>query len=318
MEADAGGDATDRAIAAPVLPAPHLRALQEGGLASCDLLVSAFVAACTSYKRASLVAPFPGDLFGGVGGREKDFDALAATVAALPPLHALQPLGVSTHAHASTHGHADVHAHANIHGHAYEQQQQQQQQQPQRVLSGQQAMLLDWLLAPTGRRAIRMRHISLGRFRTQLSAMTAAGPQAHTALLPVSTPPEATPTYIFECTSTTSASPSRTSTSRPPVLAFHGTAFDRVHSILCTGLQPASNTRLMRNAAIFGDGVYLSTRYDVAFSFATPAPGWARSALGWKLRAVLVCQVDADASEATAAALADGSADRYVHVQTGT
>ena len=51
------------------------------------------------------------------------------------------------------------------------------------------------------------------------------------------------------------------------VLAWHGTSFERLHSIISTGLQPASGTRLQRNGANHGGGIYLSTDYGVAWSF---------------------------------------------------
>ena len=51
-------------------------------------------------------------------------------------------------------------------------------------------------------------------------------------------------------------------------------------------------------------GIYLSTDYGVAWSFCSAAPAWRRSALGHKLRAVLVCQVDMELASRA------GSADR--------
>ncbi|GAX78520.1 hypothetical protein CEUSTIGMA_g5960.t1 [Chlamydomonas eustigma] len=84
------------------------------------------------------------------------------------------------------------------------------------------------------------------------------------------------------------------------LLAFHGTSFERLHSILNTGLQPASGTRLQRNGAVHGQGIYMSTDYGVAFSFCNPASAWKESMLGCKLRAVLVCEVESDQATSVA------------------
>ncbi len=53
-------------------------------------------------------------------------------------------------------------------------------------------------------------------------------------------------------------------------------------------------TKLQRNGALFGSGIYLSTSYDTAFSFCEPRAAWARSRFGTKLRVLLVCEVDLD------------------------
>lgn len=47
------------------------------------------------------------------------------------------------------------------------------------------------------------------------------------------------------------------SSSSGSLLAWHGTSFERLHSIISTGLQPASGTRLQRNGANHGEGIYL-------------------------------------------------------------
>ena len=41
------------------------------------------------------------------------------------------------------------------------------------------------------------------------------------------------------------------------VVAYHGTSMENMHSITNAGLLNLSNTRLMRNAAAFGEGIYL-------------------------------------------------------------
>ncbi len=42
-----------------------------------------------------------------------------------------------------------------------------------------------------------------------------------------------------------------------PVIAYHGTCMENLHSILNTGLLNFSGTRMGRNGAIFGNGIYL-------------------------------------------------------------
>lgn len=81
-------------------------------------------------------------------------------------------------------------------------------------------------------------------------------------------------------------------------LAMHGTSMENIHSIMHAGLQCASGTNLQRTGAIFGEGIYFSTEYSVAYSFSKPAVGWKNSLLGQKLRCLLVCEVHVCKEEA--------------------
>lgn len=83
------------------------------------------------------------------------------------------------------------------------------------------------------------------------------------------------------------------------VFCFHGTPFARLHSILHNGLLNATGTRAAANGALFGAGIYASTDLGTALAFTAPARGWARSALGRRLRCALACR-------ATGAAAAHG------------
>eukprot|EP00850_Spirogloea_muscicola_P011695 SM000073S21471 [mRNA] locus=s73:535288:537284:+ [translate_table: standard] len=74
-------------------------------------------------------------------------------------------------------------------------------------------------------------------------------------------------------------------------MAFHGTAAENLHSILRCGLLNMSGTRLQKNGAMFGDGVYLTTDAAVALAFSSPADIWERSALGGHTRYLLLCEV---------------------------
>ena len=335
--------------------------------AGADLVTSAFAAAVLHYKRASVALPFPSDLFS--NGTEKDFEAAQRAIDALPPMQTLL------------------------------QSQQQQQQQPGHPMAAVQPetssslpqasrLMLNWLLAPNsagGRRCPRMlRHIGLEEFGGQLRALY--GPDIKIGMPLIGAQ---APDYVFENLAT--ASPQQPlddaaaglalrggAVTAPAggssMLAWHGTSFERLHSIISTGLAPASGTRLQRNGAIHGEvgpiggvgtclsvslcihttpvlsiprrytcpssvplwlrsavscatplhpsllrlsfpiiilppdapvqGIYLSTDYGVAWSFCSAAPAWRRSALGHKLRAVLVCQVDMELASRA------GSADR--------
>lgn len=75
------------------------------------------------------------------------------------------------------------------------------------------------------------------------------------------------------------------------IIAFHGTDFANLHSILQQGLLAASGTRLQVNGALFGQGLYLSTDFNTAFSFTKGREAWHNSTLGRHLRCVLVCEV---------------------------
>ena len=79
-------------------------------------------------------------------------------------------------------------------------------------------------------------------------------------------------------------------------LAWHGTSFENLHSVLHTGLLNLSGTRLERTGAAFGKGIYFSSEITVAYAFcpASAATAWGRGALGRRLRCLLVCGVDRD------------------------
>ena len=72
---------------------------------------------------------------------------------------------------------------------------------------------------------------------------------------------------------------------------FHGTAFHNLHSILHNGLLNFSGMKMQRNGALYGQGVYLSEDFDVAFSFCSGAKGLDNSIIGTRLRVLLVCEV---------------------------
>ena len=46
----------------------------------------------------------------------------------------------------------------------------------------------------------------------------------------------------------------------PHQQAFHGTYLEALHSIIHVGLQNLSGTTLQRNGAIYGKGIYLTTK----------------------------------------------------------
>ena len=64
-------------------------------------------------------------------------------------------------------------------------------------------------------------------------------------------------------------------------ILFHGTSLDRLHAILCQGLQVLSNTPLMRHAAAKGKGIYTADEPATAWSYADPVPSGSAGS-GWK------------------------------------
>ena len=87
------------------------------------------------------------------------------------------------------------------------------------------------------------------------------------------------------------------------LLAFHGTSFENMHSILHNGLLNLSGTRLERTGSAFGQGIYLSTEMSVAYAFSLAADACRSAVLGGRLRCLLVCGVE---REHAAAAQGDG------------
>ncbi len=194
--------------------------------------------------------------------------------------------------------------------------------------------LLRWLLTPDNRRANTFAPVSLEQFSEHVRS--ARYQQAGAATGKATVPPDfripaEVPTAILRRLPDSNAAAGAAAAFAQPVVAFHGTCFENVHSILNTGLVNVSATRatMQRNGAIFGAGIYLrcgaarrpegsrvwrvhasvpwvkrksvgaaavprarSTRFDVAFSFSKPAAGWRHSALGGMCRCLLVCEVD--------------------------
>lgn len=116
-----------------------------------------------------------------------------------------------------------------------------------------------------------------------------------------------------------SAGPQQThqknSQGKQAVLAFHGTDFSAMHSILQQGLLAASGTRLQTTGAVFGQGIYLSTDFTTAFQFTKGRPAWQHSMLGRHLRCVLVCEV---AEAATVSQTGTQSGSRYEQASLAT
>jgi Poly(ADP-ribose) polymerase catalytic domain len=84
------------------------------------------------------------------------------------------------------------------------------------------------------------------------------------------------------------------------ITGFHGTSFENLHSIIRSGLVPASGTKLERNGKTFGEGIYLSTELPVAYTFCSGAERWKGSSLapeGTRLRCILVCGVKENAQK---------------------
>ena len=69
-------------------------------------------------------------------------------------------------------------------------------------------------------------------------------------------------------------------------IGFHGTHTENVISILKNGLCGHLNKR-----SLYGQGTYLSTDVDVAFSFSKQGKSWPLSSLGNNMMCVVMCQI---------------------------
>ncbi|GIL63880.1 hypothetical protein Vafri_17892 [Volvox africanus] len=141
--------------------------------------------------------------------------------------------------------------------------------------------LLKWLLLNPARQR-RFARMSLEDLIRQLRERGGDLAWLHQALTG-----QKAPSYILQAMNTNAQAPFARS-----VIAYHGTRMENLHSIIHTGLRSMSGTRLQRNGANFGSGIYLSTRYDTALCFCEPYATWRRSRFGTKQRALLVCEVD--------------------------
>ncbi|CAB1117710.1 unnamed protein product [Ectocarpus sp. CCAP 1310/34] len=64
-------------------------------------------------------------------------------------------------------------------------------------------------------------------------------------------------------------------------VAYHGSSPENFHSILNTGLRVMSGSRLMKNGAVFGNGIYLSGSCKAAASFAYRGDGSGTTVWPW-------------------------------------
>ncbi len=81
-------------------------------------------------------------------------------------------------------------------------------------------------------------------------------------------------------------------------IAFHGTAFENVYSILHSGFCSHMNKVCLiqvafsqMKVALFGEGTYLSTDIGVCANFTKASRAWRSSTMGDSLSAVVVCEV---------------------------
>ena len=74
-------------------------------------------------------------------------------------------------------------------------------------------------------------------------------------------------------------------------ILFHGTSLDRLHAILCQGLRVQSGTKLQRNGAAYGAGIYMADEPSTAWGYATvSAGGWKSSKLK-DMKLLLGCEL---------------------------
>ncbi|KAG2426743.1 hypothetical protein HXX76_012800 [Chlamydomonas incerta] len=277
----------------------ELRAYPDGS----DLLLTAFYTAAFHYRRSTICTPFPSELLPPVPDtKDKDFPALQRALAALPPVQALLAGGG--------------------------------QEEALRRLPPAALGVLTWLvLHPARRRHFGL--VSMGEMLRQLrqraggggpggaggggggvigGAVAAEGGGAPMVWQVPAFAGHNSPTFVLRAHDGHGQAPFAHG-----AVAYHGTHLENLHSILHTGLQSGSGTRLQRTGANWGAGIYLSTNYDTAFSFCQPCPSWPLSRFGTKLRVLLVCEVDLDlvrqerGAEAAAAAAASSGAAPHSH-----
>ncbi|CAN0273186.1 unnamed protein product [Ectocarpus sp. 12 AP-2014] len=93
------------------------------------------------------------------------------------------------------------------------------------------------------------------------------------------------PTYAFEAVLPSDPAFDAQAELGRSKVAYHGSSPENFHSILNTGLRVMSGSRLMKNGAVFGNGIYLSGSCKAAATFAYRGDGsgttvWPRSTFG--------------------------------------
>lgn len=170
-------------------------------------------------------------------------------------------------------------------------------------LTSQQRELLEWTLASHPRRkASAFQPISLLTFLKEVPPARLTGSHAsNPSLLPHAVfklQPQAQANFADSNAAVNGFEDAIHKSST--VIAFHGTSFENLHSIIRSGLVPASGTKLERNGKTYGEGIYLSTELPVAYSFCNGAERWKGSSLapdGTRLRCILVCGVKENATK---------------------
>jgi hypothetical protein len=102
------------------------------------------------------------------------------------------------------------------------------------------------------------------------------------------------------------------------VWAYHGTASENLHSILCNGLRVFSGTRHEANGSIFGDGVYFAEDPGVSFGFTRATRTWPGTSLfipdkGY--RVMLVGRVRKECEDSKNAGSTNGVPAKYLVVK---
>ena len=81
-------------------------------------------------------------------------------------------------------------------------------------------------------------------------------------------------------------------------ILFHGTSLDRLHAILCQGLQVQSGTHLQRHGAVHGAGIYMADEPSVAWGYATAFTGGWKSSKLKNMKLLLGCELAGPKPEA--------------------
>lgn len=96
---------------------------------------------------------------------------------------------------------------------------------------------------------------------------------------------EPKPSHVFDVVLPADPAFDSEATRGGSTVAYHGSSPENFHSILNNGLKVMSETRLMKNGAAFGSGIYLAASLEAAYSFAKRGDGqgttvWGRSIFG--------------------------------------
>lgn len=247
-----------------------------------DFLVTSFVLALRSYRRPTVCAPFPLTLFNTGGALpDKDFSAAEDAVAHIPRMNSILAGGSPQ---------TEV-------GEGYN---EKEGSSPLSDMPIRALRLLQWIVSYrySVRLVVEPRREVGDLFPDGKSPWCIPGNGLNVSATLMKQSEELRPQYVMELQAPVDGCPDRrrevfeaAKVKNGSFMAFHGTSAENIHCILRCGLLNMSGTRLQRNGAIFGEGIYFSTDPTVAITFCSAGEGWERSSFGPRARYLLLCEV---------------------------